>query len=44
MKRKRAVPSRLTTKQLKQIEERVALLLLLVEHNIAKLLHHQRSR
>ena len=42
MKRKRAAPSRPSTKQLKQIEERLALLLLLVQHNIDKLLHHQR--
>lgn len=44
MKRNRAEPSRLTTKQLRQIEERLALLLLLVQHNIDKLLHHRRTR
>jgi hypothetical protein len=44
MKQKRAAVSRPTRKQLKQIEERLALLLLLVQHNIDKLLRPHRSR
>lgn len=50
MKRKRRVHS-LSTKnsqrqqrKLKQLEERLALLLLLLQHNIDKVLHHKRAR
>ena len=49
MKRKRAV--RLSTKKsprrsrkLEQIEQQLSLLLVLLQHNIAKVLHHKRAR
>jgi len=49
MKRKQAV--RLSTKKspgrsqkLKQIEQQLSLLLVLLQHNIDKVLHHKRAR
>jgi len=47
MKRKRAVHSSTTKSQrrrLEEIEKRLSLLLLLVQHNIDKLLDHHRTR
>jgi hypothetical protein len=50
MKRKQAAhsstkkPRPRTASRLKQIEDRMALLLLLLQHNIDKMIQHKRSR
>ncbi len=49
MKRKRAarlstVTSRRRRTNMKEIEERLSLLLLLLQHNLDKVFHHKRTR